>query len=402
MFTKRDVEGLQYDPAGPTVQIARAEGEPSGFGVRLFRSGVRSYVLDYRTRAGRPRRLTLGKHGSLTLQQARQMAQDALHEVRRGEDPLEDRQDARRGSTVRDLGRAYLDRYAKIEKRSWKEDERRLEKHIYPAFGSRNIGEVRRSDVAELHQKIGERGHYEANRTLALLSVLFAKAEAWGFVPEGSPNPAKLPKGSKFKERKRDRWVMPSEMPALMDAIAEEENMYVRAAFLFALLTGMRRGEILGLQWAYVDIERKEIRLPTTKADRPHVVPLSAPAVALMREIPRQLTRGESDGRSVNPYVFVGSRDGRPLVNVAKAWDRIRMRAGLRDVRIHDLRRTVGSWMAEDGASLPLIGKVLNHSNVSTTAVYARLGEDPARAALERHGARMGGVHLGIAGEGRA
>jgi integrase len=139
-----------------------------------------------------------------------------------------------------------------------------------------------------------------------------------------------------------------------------------------ALLTGMRRGEVPGLRWQDVDLDRREVHLADTKAGRSHLVPLSGPAVHLLRSMSRRLG---------NDHVLPGDRKGQPLINVAKPWDRIRKRAGLDDVRIHDLRRTVGSWLAEDGASLPLIGRVLNHSNATTTQVYARLGEDPARAA---------------------
>jgi integrase len=151
------------------------------------------------------------------------------------------------------------------------------------------------------------------------------------------------------------------------------------------MLTGVRRSELLGAKWSDVDFTRKVIRLPMTKAGRSHEVPLSAPAIALLEKIPRV------EG---NPHVLVGKRKGGHLVNISKPWGRVRRAAGVEDVRLHDLRRTVGSWLVQAGNSLSLIGKVLNHSNVSTTAVYARMGQDQTRDALEQMGKRM----LGAAG----
>jgi integrase len=120
-----------------------------------------------------------------------------------------------------------------------------------------------------------------------------------------------------------------------------------------------------------------------TKAGRVHYVPLSAPAMTILRELPRL---GD------NPYILPGHIHGRPIVNINRPWRRIRKAAGVEDVRLHDLRRTVGSWLAQSGNSLHLIGRVLNHSNQSTTAIYARFGQDHVRQALEEHAARLMGV----------
>jgi integrase len=378
-LTKRTIDALAYDPAGPNQQIAWDEGEIPGFGVRVYPSGGKSYVLVYRTKEGRPRLLTLGKHGVLTVQQAREQARTALLGARSGSDPVEARQKARRGETVRDLASMYIERHAKPHKKTWREDERRLNKWVVPAFGSRKVVDVKRPDVARLHHKIGEDAPYEANRVLALVAVMFSKAAEWGLLDDGAPNPAA--RVQTFKERSRERWVTPAELPALVTAIGAEPSPYIRAAVKLYLLTGLRRSELLQLTWKDVDFDRREIRLADTKAGRSHTVALSAAAVEVLRELPRQLG---------SAHVFPGRVEGQPLVNIAKSWRRIRRRAEMEDVRLHDLRRTVGSWLATSGASLPLIGKVLNHSNASTTQVYARLAEDAARVALEEHGERIG------------
>jgi integrase len=425
-LTKRDVDRLAYDPAGPGTQIHYDGDEVPGFGVRVFPSGAKSFVVWYRTDSGRKRLHTLGKYGALTVQQGRDLARRTLMQAKTGADPMEARQKARRGETVKQLAEMYLERHAKRHKKTWKEDERRINKWIVPALGSRKVEDVRRSDVARLHGRIGKQAPYEANRVLALVAVMFAKAAEWGFLDETAPNPAA--RVQTFRERSRDRWVTPAELPALVEAINAEPSLYVRAAVKLYLLTGLRRNELLGLRWKDVDFERRELRLEDTKAGRSHTLPLSAAAVEVFRELPRQLG---------NAYVFPGRAKGKPLVNIAKSWRRVRARlwlatnpdkaAELREkaaadvrrrpknantgpaavearllqlakqeaaeddtLRLHDLRRTVGSWLATSGASLPLIGKVLNHSNASTTQVYARLAEDATRTALEEHGDRMG------------
>jgi integrase len=277
-------------------------------------------------------------------------------------------------------------------KRSGSEDKRRIDRYILPAWKSLKVREIKRADVAALHGNIGKRAPYEANRVLALCSKMFALAERWGFVPEGHPNPARGI--DRFQEMKRDRWVTPEELPRLAQSINEEPNETARFALWLYLLTGARKSELLKARWEDVSFERAELCLPQTKAGRTHYIPLSGPALALLREIPRV------DG---NPYILPGrGRRGATaaekaaapthLVNISKPWGRVRKAAGVADVRLHDLRRTVGSWLAQAGNSLHLIGRVLNHSNQSTTAIYARFGEDSVRAALEQHGARIMGA----------
>jgi len=253
----------------------------------------------------------------------------------------------------------------------------------FEGWQSRRLSSLTRRDVALLHNKIGETARYAANRVVALVRKMFNLAHLWGVYP--GENPAigiEL-----FHEEKRDRFVQPHELPKLFEALNEESNPYVKTAFLVALLTGARRGEVLAMQWADLDLEQAVWRIPHTKARRPHLLPLPEPVVSLLKELPPMLGC---------PYVFPG-RDGKGhLVNIAKAWARIRGRAGLTDVRIHDLRRTLGSWLAANGASLPLIGRALNHTQVSTTAIYARLNLDPVRTALETNAQRMLALTKGI------
>ncbi len=376
-LTKSAVERATYKGNGQSRCVLWDDALP-GFGLRVYPSGRKSFVVFYRA-GTRQRFMVLGRFGILTVQEARAKARKALVAVRDGEDPLEERQSAAQADSVEAFCDLYMARHAKPRKRTWREDERRIRMHILPAIGNRKLGEVRRADVAALHSKIGEGHRYEANRVLALLSVIFSCAQKWGALADGAPNPAQGV--DKFKERSRDRWVKPEELPRLAEAIDKEGNVYVSAALWLYLLTGARKAELLRAKWEHLDLERAELRLPETKTGETRYVPLSAPALEIIRSLPRQVG---------NPYLLPSIvRRGRHLVNIEKPWRRVRKAAGCADVRLHDLRRTVGSWLATSGHSLPLIGKILGHREARTTQIYARLGEDVAKQALEDHGARI-------------
>ena len=392
-LTKRAIDAATYTGTGNARCVLWDDVVP-GFGLRLFPSGRKAFVLSYRV-DGRKRLLTIGAYGVLTLDQARTAARTELAKVETGAaDPLEQRQRAAQGETVAALCEAYMERYAKPQKRSWTEDQRRIKARILPVWGSLKARAVRRSDVAALHTRIGtkEGKPYEANRVRELVARIFELGRQWGFVPEDMTNPGTGI--DDYKEAKRDRWITPEELPRLAQAINEEPNERARHALWLYLLTGARKSELLTARWAAVSFERAELRLPETKTGGVHYIPLSGPALALLRQIPR------ADG---NPFIFPGrgprgataeERASAPthLVNIDKPWRRVRKAAGVEDVRLHDLRRTVGSWLAQSGNSLHLIGRVLNHSNASTTQVYARFAEDNVRTALEQHGARIMGA----------
>ncbi len=378
-LTKRAVDAATYTGTG-NARCVLWDDEIPGFGLRIFPSGHKSFLLSYRT-AGRKRLLTLGAYGVLTVDQAREDARAKLGKVlTAGADPLADKQRDRQGETIRDLCQTYMERHGNAKK-TGQEDLRRINQHILPRWGSYQIAALTRADVAALHTKLGKSSVYVANRTVALLSKMFALASLWGFVPEGHINPAR--RIARFKEVKRDRWVTAEELPRLAQAINEEDNPVARNGLWLYLLTGCRKTEILRAKWDDVDLSRAELRLPDTKSGRVHYIPLSAPALALLRSIPR------ADG---SPYLLPGRGLSGHLVNIQKPWTRVRAAAGVADVRLHDLRRTVGSWLAQAGNSLHLIGKVLNHSSPSTTQIYARFGDDSVRTALEQHGAKIMGV----------
>lgn len=382
-LTKLDIDRATYqgEEAGNEWDV-RWDSVIPGFGVRIYPSGRKAFILRYRTN-GSKRLLTLGTYGVLTLDQARDLARQRLGEVIGGADPVEQRRKARQGETIQALCAAYLERHAS-RKRSAHDDRRRVAQHLLPAWGQRKVDSLTRADVAALHTTIGQRAPYEANRTVALLGKMFELARRWGFLPETAANPARGI--DKFKEQKRDRWVTPEELPRLAAAIAHAPNLYVRAAIWLYLFTGVRKTELLQARWDDVDFVHCELRLGETKAGRTHYVPLPPHTRALLQALPKQ------EG---NPYLLPGQKTGHHLVNIEKTWRQVRKAAGVDDVRIHDLRRTVGSWLAQAGNSLPLIGRILNHSTPQTTMIYAYLGDDLARHALAKHEERI----TAIAGE---
>jgi integrase len=433
-LTKREIDAARYDPRGPASQYLW-DGSLPGFGVRVLPSGRRVYILDYR-HDGRKRRLTLGQHGAITPTQARDLALQALADVAGGRDPLGERQAKREATqararvlTLKAFADIYIARYAKPRKRSWKDDERRLRRIVLPRLGARPLDSITRADVAALHGAYGKRAPGEANQVYRLLSVMRTCAIEWGHLPESTP-PWKV---RQFPGKKRDRWVRPDELPALLAAIEQEEGAYVRGYLHLALLTGMRRGELTGLKWRHVNLRLREIHLPQTKAGRPHTLPLSPEAAETLEGLWAQRLLGSA---CVFPSPTVA---GQPMTNMDKPWRRVRARtwlamhpedaerlrakaaadvakrskhAGAHEghdpvedrllvlaaaemktrgdvLRLHDLRRTTGSMLAMLGASLPHVGAVLNHSQPSTTAVYARLTNDAPRAWLEKLGAAV-------------
>jgi integrase len=372
-LTNRLIDSLTYMCVAPARQFAWDDAV-RGFGVRVYPNGEKSFVFSYRHQ-GRKRLVALGRVTELTLDQARDQALSHKLALRQKDtDPLAQRERALLGETVAELCAAYLERYAKPRKRSWRDDEQRINKYLIPSWGPLKAAALKRLDVAALHRRVGAMHPYAANRIVELVSKMFELARVWGIVDEDHPNPARRIEA--FREVKRDRWVTAQEMPRLGAAIQAEPSVYVRGAICMYLLTGVRKSELLRARWRDIDWQRAEWTLPETKNGKPHVVPLSRPALKLLKSLPREAS---------NPYIFHGALAGRPLVNISKPWLRIRAAAGIPDVRLHDLRRTVGSMLAQNNYSLHMIGRVLNHQDSASTLVYARFGQAHVRAALESH-----------------
>ena len=326
----------------------------------------------------------------MTPVQARQRAIEALAGIGGGADPVEEQRVKNADqevTTLREFASLYLEQHAKHHRKSWPEDKRRLEKHIVSAMGNKRLDAVKRTDVASLHAKIGARSPVEANRVVQLLRAVYNYANSIGVVPKGFENPAEMDADGKngvkpFRERSRQRYVLQREMPKLLNAIDEEENPYVRAAFQLFLYMGLRRSELLGARWEHLDLDRGRNPDPRYKVRRVSGSTHLAPSGRNTAGASRMLG---------NPHVFPGHKKGTNLKDVDKNWQTVRERAGCPDLTLHDLRRTVGSWMATSGTSIHVIGKVLGHApgDTKATAIYAQLAQEAPNRALDTHAAAI-------------
>jgi integrase len=377
-ITKRTVD--QLSPANRDLVVW--DSEVVGFGIRCRRSGAKHYVLKMRT-GGRQRWTTIGRHGSpWTPDTARSEALRFLGLKATGKDPASERDRHKGVITVAELGARFLADYVPehCKLSTSREYRRAVELFINPALGRHHISDVQRADVACFHQALRDR-RYQANRALGVLSKMMNLAEEWGLRPYGS-NPCRHV--TKFRELKRERYLTLEELhrlgTALTDAQASQtESPFVIAAVGLLILTGARLGEILTLRWDFVDLENRVLRLPDSKTGA-KLIYLNDAAIKLLRAMP------SLDG---NQHVIAGQRPGSHLVELQKPWRRIRTKAKLPDVRIHDLRHSFASVAAGMGMSLPMIGKLLGHSQPATTARYAHLAADPVRQASDSIGSEI-------------
>ena len=292
--------------------------------------------------------------------------------VAQGKDPAGAKAAAKAAPTVADLARRFLAEHAEAKRKASTaiEYRRLLDKIILPALGTKRAADVTRQDVQRLHfaQRATPIG---ANHALACLSTMFNLAERWGERPDGS-NPCRHVE--KYPQRKRERFLSPDELARLGDVLAAyggSGKLYAVAAIKLLVFTGARLGEILGLKWEWVDFARGEVRLPDSKTGA-KTLHLPPPALEVLAALPRV---------AGNPYVIVGGKPGAALVNIGQPWGVIRKAAGLQDVRIHDLRHSFASIAASGGMGLPIIGKMLGHTQAQTTQRYAHLASDPVKAA---------------------
>jgi integrase len=348
------------------------------FGLRVRESGGRTFICQYRA-GGRTRVMTLGAFGPLTPDAARREALRVLGEVERGFDPAAKRDKQREALSVRELAARYSEQHGpKLKARTLAEARRLHERIILPALGRRRVGDVTRQDVSRLHASLSKTP-VTGNRVLANVHALFAFAERIGALPEGV-NPARAIK--RYREESRRRYLSPDELRRLGRVLEESEETGTEtpeavACVRLLLLTGCRKSEVLGARWQDVDVERGILRLHDAKAG-PRDVMLNPAALAVLDALPHS-----------SEWILPG-RDGRAaLVNIGKSWRRIRTRAELADVRLHDLRHTHASVGVSAGATLHVLGGLLGHRQPRTTALYAHISDDPLRQASDAIGARL-------------
>ena len=365
-LTKQVVESAEIR----TKEYWLHDGEMKKFFVRIMPSGSRIYTIRY-VANGKRRVVAVGTHGIITLQQARQLATEMLASVYQGNDLFEEKKRKREEPFVKDLADRFMNEHAQVncKPRTRKEYQRLVDRYIIPELGQYKVSTIERGDLASLHFKLNQKP-CDANKCLAILSKMFNLAELWGLRTDGS-NPCRHI--GKFKENKRERYLNKEELQRLSQAliVAEQRSLisaYAIAAFRLLILTGARLSEIQLCKWEYVDLTQRIIKLPDSKTGA-KFIHLGQLATETLQAIPR---------KKGNPFIICSEIiDAQPLNDLQKPWQKIRKLAELPDVRIHDLRHTFASQAVTMGVSLPMIGKLLGHTQPQTTARYAHLAVSP-------------------------
>jgi integrase len=387
----------QAAPEGRAAPIFM-DAEVIGFGVQIRPSGRRSFTLDYSFERRR-RRMFIGDYPDWTVTAAREEAKRLKREIDRGVDPLALREERFEAPTVDELVARYLaEHVVRLTKDSAADVNRMMQVHVIPAWGRRKAADITTADVDRLLAQIATgraRPHkaktkqkrskaltgarptpVRANRVGAAIRKMFNLAIRWKVRPD---NPAAA--FIRNPEHPRERFLDHKEIERLSNVLAQHDNQRFSHIVRLLLLTGARRGEVLNARWEQFDLESGVWTKPaaTTKQRRLHRAPLSGAAVQLLKSV-RAGTPADC------PWVFPGDVEGKPVHEIKRFWDDVRIKADLPGLRIHDLRHTFASLLVSGGMSLPMIGKLLGHTQVQTTQRYAHLFDDPLRAGLEQVG----------------
>lgn len=326
----------------------------------------------YKKIEGRPTRVRIGGFPELTVENARSVAKRLTVAVANGENPQAVKRAKATETTLGELWEYWWTTRAAPHKKSAASDKQRWTAYL-SRWEKRRLSSIKQADVRALHLKMKDTP-YIANRMISLLRAMYNLAPELGYKGE---NPARGIK--KYKEQSRDRFIMPDELPRFFQALDAEPNPLMRTFFWVALLTGARRGNICAMRWEQIEFANSTWRIPDTKRGEPQVVPLLPAALNALLSI-----RPLAEDGWVFPARNHRTHNCPHLTDPMPAWRRLLKRAGLTGLRIHDLRRTAGSYMAISGAALQIIGKALGHTQQQTTAIYSRLTNESVRAAMEK------------------
>lgn len=367
-FTKANLDALAA-PASDRVEYQ--DTRISALKLRVTSKGVKTFSVFKRVKGGTAIRSTLGKYPDMSIEQARRQAATILAEIANGGNPTAVRRSLKGEPTFAELFDIYLNRHAKPHKKTWQNDQQRYTQYLLKPLGHKKLSTIDKDLVMTLLSKITSNGHPTvANRVSSLLSCVFNRGIEWGIT---SNNPCY--KLRKNKETSRDRFIQSDELERFFKKLNEMTNSIIRDYILLSLLTGARRDNVLCIKWSDINFTDGTWRIPITKNGTPQNIPLPDAAIAILNE--RKKLAATTD-----IFVLPGTGATGHLASPSKAWEKLRTKADLPDLRLHDLRRTMGSWQAKTGASLIVIGKSLNHKSTQTTAIYARLDMDPVRASM--------------------
>lgn len=370
-FTTKAISNLTFSEAECSNTMTYYDTKVRGLGIYITRKGIKTYFL-YRRVEGRPQRIILGRVDAITLDRAREKAIAVHSQIAEGINPLEKKQALRQEISFGELWHLYLEQHAKLYRGASCRNDQSIYRLYLSEWKDKKLSHITTHTIRDMHQRLGrESGLVRANHAHALIRLMFNKAIEWGW---NKPNPAYAVK--RFKEHSRERFLSTQEMKRFLAALENEPSETIRDYLYLSLFTGARQGNVLAMRWQDIDFDAAQWRIPVTKNGKAHIVPLVKPALELLQQ--RRL-------KTNSEWVFSSakSKSGH-LENPRIIWAEILKRAEIADLRIHDLRRTLGSWQAALGANSYIIGKSLGHTSQHATAIYARLDLNPVRDSLDK------------------
>ncbi|WP_248885629.1 tyrosine-type recombinase/integrase [Acidithiobacillus acidisediminis] len=370
-FTKASLSALEPIP-GKRRRVY--DEKQKGLAVYVSPAGTKTFYC-IRKVDGRVEEIRIGDAATVTIETARTTAAGIINQIAAGTNPAEQRRIKKAEMTFSDLFSEWVKDCRAKGKKSLGNDERNFRLHLQE-IAKKKLSEIERQHIRALHRKVSTgAGIYQGNRVLALVRAVFN----FGINTLDIPRLANPAAGLKMnREESRDRRLHADEMPRFFEALAAEESPDVRDYVMLSLLTGARRANVLAMHWQEINLERKTWTIPSSKAKAGDsiAVPLTDAAIEVLQ------SRAETSG--AQGWVFPGPGRTGHLVEPKKGWQRLLQRAGIDDLRIHDLRRSLASFQIDAGVSLAVIGKGLGHHSQQTTAVYARLAQDPVADAWQK------------------
>ena len=352
------------------VRKALSDGQVRGLQVERLGEGKGKWRLRYRDPRGRRACLTIGDAPTLSLSEARSLAESLRRQIALGEDPLEQKATLRSVPTFAQFIEEQYLPHVRSYKKSWETDVSLLKNHLLPRFSSRYMDEISRQDIVKMHgdRRASGAAPGSANRLLIMMRYIFNLALRWE-VPGVKGNPTKnVPLMA--EDNKKERYLSEEEARRLYEAVCKSENTMLQYIVPMLILTGARKREVLDAKWEDFDFDRRLWRIPTTKLGKPRHVPLSDGVMSLLSGMER---RGD--------WVFANPKTNKPFVSIFCAWNTAREKAGLSDVRVHDLRHSFASLLINSGRSLYEVQKLLGHTQIKTTQRYAHLAPETLLAA---------------------
>jgi len=344
-----------------------------GFMLEVRSSGGKTYYQRYTDERGRERQFKIGAANVLTLRQARRKALQIKAEAILGNNPQEERQQRRAIPTLHAFVNDHYLPFVQAYKRSWKTDETVLRIHILPELGRYFLDEIRPEFIIEVTNKMRSEEYAPGTvaRIIVILRYVFNLARKWKVLPHGANPASGIPVPPDVQ---RSRYLSKVEAARLLASIRADENQIAAKAIMLLFLTGARRNEVTQAEWSYIDWQRSTLFVPKSKNGQPRYIQLNSTAIELLKSVPR------TDG---NPHIFPAPTTGRPMPHLFFPWDRIRKRAGLADLRLHDLRHSFASFLVNNGKRLYEIQKLLGHTNLRSTQRYSHLSHERLGQAAE-------------------